>query len=70
MRIGTFSSVAVHWAPPVIKRFQHDYPGIDYEPLTGEYSRIEQWIMDGRVDLGFVFAACETGAVDGISISG
>ncbi|MEE0516064.1 MAG: LysR family transcriptional regulator [Emergencia sp.] len=54
LRIGTFSSVAVHWLPPVIKRFQHDYPGIDYELLTGEYSRIEQWIMDGRVDLGFV----------------
>lgn len=54
IRIGTFSSVAAHWLPPVIKRFQHDYPGIDYELLTGEYGQIEQWIAEGRVDLGFV----------------
>ena len=54
LRIGTFSSVATHWLPLVIKRFQHDYPGIDYELLTGEYGQIEQWILEGRVDLGFV----------------
>ena len=54
IRIGTFSSVATHWLPSIIKRFQHDYPGIDYELLTGEYGQIEQWIMTGRVDLGFV----------------
>lgn len=54
IRIGTFSSVAAHWLPPIIKKFQHDYPGIDYELLTGEYGQIERWILQGRVDLGFV----------------
>ncbi len=54
LRIGTFSSVATHWLPSVIKKFQHDYPGIDYELLTGEYGQIEHWILQGRVDLGFV----------------
>jgi DNA-binding transcriptional LysR family regulator len=54
IRIGTFSSVATHWLPRVIKRFQQDYPGIDYEMLLGDYSEIEEWIAEGRVDCGFL----------------
>ena len=54
IRIGTFSSITAHWLPTVIKAFQEDYPGIDYELLTGEYGQIEQWISEGRVDLGFL----------------
>ena len=33
IRIGTFSSVATHWLPNIIKAFQKDYPNIDYELL-------------------------------------
>ncbi len=54
LRIGTFSSVAAHWLPAIIKRFQADYPGIRYEFLLGDYAEIEQWIFEGRVDCGFV----------------
>ncbi len=54
IRIGTFSSVATHWLPSIIKRFQKDYPGIRYEFLLGDYSEIEKWIFDGRVDCGFL----------------
>ena len=54
IRIGTFSSVATHWLPAIIKRFQQDYPGIRYEFLLGDYTEIEQWIFDGRVDCGFL----------------
>lgn len=54
IRIGTFSSVATHWLPKIIKRFQKDYPNIDYELLLGDYSEIERWISDGTVDFGFV----------------
>lgn len=54
IRIGTFSSVATHWLPKIIKEFQNDYPGIDYELLLGDYSEIEAWIAEGRVDCGFV----------------
>lgn len=53
IRIGTFSSVATHWLPKMIKEFQKKYPNIDYELLLGDYSEIEQWIADGRVDCGF-----------------
>lgn len=54
IRIGTFSSVATHWLPNIIKEFQNDYPNIDYELLLGDYTEIENWILDGRVDCGFI----------------
>jgi DNA-binding transcriptional LysR family regulator len=54
IRIGTFSSVATHWLPNIIKEYQKDYPNIDYELLLGDYEEIEQWIREGRVDCGFM----------------
>ena len=54
IRIGTFSSVATHWLPKIIKEFQKDYHNIDYELLLGDYTEIEEWIKTGRVDLGFL----------------
>lgn len=54
IRIGTFSSVATHWIPNIIREFQKDYPNIDYELLLGDYTEIEEWIAEGRVDCGFV----------------
>ena len=54
IRIGTFSSVATHWLPNIIKEFQKDYPNIGYELLPGEFAQIEDWIVEGRVDCGFL----------------
>lgn len=54
IRIGTFSSVAAHWLPNIIKEFQKAYPNIEYELLLGNYSEIENWILEGRVDCGFL----------------
>ncbi len=54
IRIGTFSSVATHWLPRMIKAFQTDYPQIEYELLLGDYTEIEKWIIERRVDFGFL----------------
>jgi len=54
IRIGTFSSVATHWLPNMIKLFQKDYPKIHFELLLGDYTEIENWILEGRVDFGFL----------------
>ena len=54
IRIGTFSSGAIHWVPNIIKAFQKDYPGVDYELLLGDYTEIGDWIAQGRVDCGFL----------------
>lgn len=65
IRIGTFSSVAEHRLPKVISEFQKMYPNIDYELLLGDYAEIEEWILSGRVDCGFVrLPACE--AIDSV----
>ncbi|MEJ4047159.1 LysR family transcriptional regulator [Erwinia sp. SLM-02] len=53
IRIGTFSSVATHWLPGMLSAFQRDYPNIDFELLLGDYTEIEAWIAEGRVDCGF-----------------
>jgi len=54
IRIGTFSSVATHWLPKIIQEFQKSCPNIDYELLLGDYTEIEEWIAEGRVDCGFL----------------
>lgn len=54
IRIGTFSSAATHWLPNIIRSFQRDYPSIDYELLLGDYTEIERWVREGRVDCGFL----------------
>ncbi len=54
IRIGTFSSVAIHWLPNIFAEFQKDFPGIEYEMLMGDYEEVEHWIEEGRVDCGFL----------------
>lgn len=54
VRIGSFTSVAVHWLPGVLKEFQKDYPNVDFRLLNGDYHDVEQWLMDGSIDIGFV----------------
>lgn len=54
IRIGTLSSIATHWLPRIISRFRQDYPNVDWEIATSNYTEIEQWIAEGSVDCGFV----------------
>ncbi|MCQ2363445.1 MAG: LysR family transcriptional regulator [Acidaminococcaceae bacterium] len=54
IRIGTLSSVAAHWLPSIIKRFQKDYPNIDYVLELGYYTDLEKWLMEGRIDCAFL----------------
>lgn len=54
IRIGTFSSAATHWIPNIIEQFRRHYPRITYELLIGDYTEISGWILEGRVDCGFL----------------
>ncbi|SIR53417.1 DNA-binding transcriptional regulator, LysR family [Peribacillus simplex] len=54
VRIGTFSSVAIQWLPYIIKQFQDDYSGIVVKLFEGDYSTLEQWILSGVIDCGFL----------------
>lgn len=59
VRIGAFTSVAVHWLPPVLKEFQRDYPKVSFRLLNGDYHDVNEWLSDGSVDIGFVALPCE-----------
>ena len=54
VRIGTISSVAVHWLPGIIKEFESKFPDIELKLLNGDYYDVEQWISDGSIDIGFL----------------
>ena len=58
VRIGAFTSVAVHWLPPVLKEFQRDYPKVGFSLFNGDYHDVEQWLRDGSIDVGFVNVPC------------
>lgn len=58
VRIGAFTSVAVHWLPGVLKEFQTDYPNVDFRLLNGDYHDVEEWLSDGSIDIGFVNVPC------------
>lgn len=58
VRIGAFTSVAVHWLPGVLKAFQADYPRVDFILKNGDYYDVEQWLQDGSIDVGFVNVPC------------
>ena len=61
VRIGAFTSVAVHWLPGVLKEFQADYPKVDVRLFNGDYHDVEQWLSDGTIDIGFVNLPCSLG---------
>ncbi len=58
VRIGAFTSVAVHWLPSVLKEFQADFPNVDFRLLNGDYHDVEEWLSDGSIDIGFVNVPC------------
>ncbi|MBQ8831035.1 MAG: LysR family transcriptional regulator [Oscillospiraceae bacterium] len=54
VRLGTFSSVAVHWLPGILQAFQAQHPRVEVRILSGDYHDIDQWINSGDIDVGFV----------------
>ena len=54
VRIGAFTSVAVHWLPGMIRSFQEQHPKVELQMLDGDYHDMEQWLKNGEIDLGFV----------------
>lgn len=53
LTIGTYSSIATHWLPPVIKGFQEKYPQIEIGLMDGVWQEIDGWLSEKRVDIAF-----------------
>lgn len=54
VRIGTFPSVFIQWLPQIMKQFKQSFPLIEIKLFEGNYDDIEQWIVNGAVDFGFL----------------
>ena len=54
IRIGTFTSISVHWLPGMIRQFLKQHPNIEVRLLEGDYHEIEEWLLKGEIDFGFV----------------
>ena len=50
LRIGAYSSVAMHLLPDIIKRFHQLYPYIDIQLREGIYVELKQWLDSGKLD--------------------
>lgn len=54
VRIGLISSISTKWMPNIIHIMEQDFPGIRIELREGDYYEIEQWLINGEVDCGFL----------------
>lgn len=54
VRVGMFSSVAVHWAPAMVEEFARLYPNIEVELFSGLYHEIENKVLSEELDCGFL----------------
>lgn len=51
--IASYSSIATHWLPTVISRFQADYPQIKINLLEGIRQEVNKWLDDKTADIAF-----------------
>jgi len=54
INIGAFTGTSRNILPLAMKSFKDKYPTVTFDLLQGDYTQIEQWILDGTVDFGFV----------------
>lgn len=53
VRVGTFLSVAVHWLPHILRKFEKDNPETRVVLRDGLYQDVEKWLAAGEIDCGF-----------------
>lgn len=55
LRIGSFGTTSsLQLLPRILERFTHRYPEIDIFVDEGEDEEVSQWLIERRVDVGFV----------------
>lgn len=55
LRVGTFTSVSIHWLPGMMKEFLALYPGIRFQLVSRwEFTEVEELVRRGAVDCGFL----------------
>lgn len=54
IKIGTFPSVTTKWIPQLLKIISQRHPGIEVTLLEENYETIQELVLNGELDCGFV----------------
>lgn len=54
IRVGAYSSMALHWLPSILQQFRLRFPGIRVDVQMGGIEELYGWVRAGEVDLAFV----------------
>ena len=54
IRVAAYSSICMHWLPPIVSKFRRDYPDISVDIRMGDVDEMYAWLQEDRVDLSFV----------------
>lgn len=54
IRVGAYSSMALHWLPAILQQFRVEFPGVRVDVAMGGMEEIYGWLHSGEIDLGFV----------------
>lgn len=54
IRVGAYSSMALHWLPSILQQFRLRFPGVRVDVQMGGIEELYGWVRAGEVDLAFV----------------
>lgn len=63
LRIGSYTSITRGILPRSMKRFRQLYPDVQFTIRDGSCMDIEQWLVDGKIDIGLL-SCCFTAPLD------
>lgn len=63
LRIGSYTSITRGILPRSMKRFRQLYPDVQLTVRDGSCMDIEQWLLDGKIDIGLL-SCCFTAPLD------
>ena len=61
VRVGTLTCISNCWMPQLMRRFEQDYPNVQFDLKQGDYTSVQDWVKTGIVDFGFMNPAAMTG---------
>lgn len=54
IRVGAYSSMALHWLPEILQGFRVNYPNVRVDVQMGGIEELYGWVHSGEVDMAFV----------------
>lgn len=58
--VAAYPSIATHWLPVLIERFQDEHPGVTFALREGSWEDLYNWVEERVVELAFIADAANT----------